>query len=871
MFLRLSGRYLTVAFFLFFFVCQAAISTATIRLPKGPIPDWVINLPVNLTTAVKPKDVSGGYHILLRDIQFDLESKTNYYHNGYVVFTDEGLQAVSEIQVAYDPNYEKIAFHSIRIWRNGKLIDKLATAKFKQSQVEKELDKHIYNEQLSAIAILDDVRLNDIVEFSYSVTGWNPIFKNKFFNSSSLRNYDPLDELYVRVNTNPNRKINYKLFNSTEQPVLTVTNNQHAYTWHLKNLSGFPVDSDIPSWYDPYPWVSLSEFNNWSEFGQWAAALYEVKGLSKELALEIDSIKNISGDAGERLTATVRFVQDKIRYLGLENGSSGYQPHAPAQTYQQRFGDCKDKSLLLSQMLRAMNIKAYPALVHTEYQDQIPKWLPSAYAFNHCIVVVELLGKKIWIDPTISLQRGRYDSIATPNYKMALVLKEGGGAFVKMQTPQIAKVKVAENYIFDTIGGPVKLAVKTDYFGSEADNMRQRLATSNLKETEKSYLNFYANTYPNITVSRDLDYLDNPDKNILTTLEEYTIENLWTKVPEKQDSLITAYFYPQMLRDRLSKPTTVIRKMPINLYYPTNFEQTITLLLPEPWSVENSTKVIQDKSFRFQSNIAYKANSNSIILNYTYTNLRDHVPVAEAGSYLKKQKEVLDKLGFEISKPLNLNTTTTPVAASEPISLLMVGLSILFLAGWVYGAYKLSAYNPTLPEPTHYQNNIGGWLVLVGLGLCLTPLAITYNLFHSFFKIQLWSLLTDPAFEGYNPAHALLILFELAGNTAFLVYIALLIWLFHQRRTSVPRLLMVYYGVNFLYIFFDNALAAMLKITDAEFKPIFYSLLGAAIWIPYFIKSKRVKYTFTERLPQPEAVPVVPEENPEKTEALIEA
>ncbi|QNF32544.1 DUF3857 domain-containing protein [Adhaeribacter swui] len=841
--------------------------SAAPKLPVSVAPGWVVPIPVKLATAVKAKDVSGGYHILLRDTQFDVESKTVYHHNGYVVFSEEGLQAVSELQVTYDPNYEKVNFHAIRLWRNGKLIDKLATVKFKQSQVEKELDKHIYNEQLSAIAILDDVRLNDIVEFSYSITGWNPIFKNKFFNSFGLQNYDPLDEIYVRVNTTPNRKINFKLFNTKEQPTVTLNNQQQSYTWHLKNLPGFPVDSDIPSWYDPYPWVSLSEFSNWQQFGNWAAALYEVTGLGKELEQEIDSIKNISGDAGQRLTATVRFVQDKVRYLGLENGISGYQPHAPAQTYKQRFGDCKDKSLLLSQMLQAMNIKAYPALVHTDYQDQIPNWLPSAYAFNHCIVLVELLGKQIWIDPTISMQRGQYNNIATPNYKMAFVLKDGGGAFVKMQTPQTAKVSVAENFIFDNVGGPVKLEVKTYYYGPEADNMRQRLATSNLKETEKSYLNFYANTYPNIIVSRDLDYLDNPDKNILTTLEEYTIADFWTKTQQKQDSLITAYFYPQMLRDRLSKPGTVIRKMPISLSYPTDFEQTITLLLPEPWSIDTETKVIEDKSFRFQYDIAYKAKSNSIILNYSYKTLRDHVPVAEAGSYLKKQKQILDQLGFEISKPLH----AAPISTSAPISPIMVGLAIIFLAASAYGAYKLYAYDPELPEPDYYETTIGGWLNLVRVGLCLSPLLIAISLFSNFFNIAIWTMLTDASSESYSPIQALLVLFELAGNVALIVYTILILWLFHQRRTSVPRLLIVFYTFNFLFIFFDNAFAVMLKLAEADFKQIFQAMIAAAIWIPYFIKSNRVQSTFTKRLPQPEIEVVAPEQTSEEERSLINA
>ena len=519
MFLPISGKTSVLAFFLCLILGCSKLVLGAAKLPVSPAPTWVTILPVKNTTQVKVKDVSGGYHVLLKDTQYDLETQTRYFHNGFLIFTDEGLQEVSEIQVDYDPNFEKVSFHAIRIWRNGKAIDKLPTVKFKQSQVEKEADKHIYNEQLSAIAILDDVRINDVVEFAYSVKGWNPVFRNKFFSGASLQNYDPIDELFLKVNFPLDRKLEYKLFNTNGQPAATVSGSRQAYTWHQKNLPGFPVDSDIPSWYDPYPWVSFSEYTNWQEFGKWAASLYEVKGLSKELQQEIDSIKNAFGDTGNRISATVKFVQDKIRYLGLENGISGYQPHSPAQVYQQRFGDCKDKSLLLSKMLQAMGIQAYPALVHTSYQDQVQKWLPSAYAFDHCIVLIEVLGKKIWIDPTISLQRGRYDSIATPDYKAAFVLKNGTGQFIKMHTPTFAKVKVLENFIFNDIGGAVTLEVKSYYYGAEADNMRQRMATSNLKEVEMNYLNFYANTYPNITVSRDLDFIDDPEKNILTTLE----------------------------------------------------------------------------------------------------------------------------------------------------------------------------------------------------------------------------------------------------------------------------------------------------------------------------------------------------------------
>lgn len=851
MFLRVSGKSFVLVFLLCFFLGYSKLSIGAAKLPKGPMPDWVTVLSVKSSTRIKAKDVSGGYHVLLRDSQFDLASQTKYHHNGYLIFTDEGLQSVSEIQVEYDPNFEKVTFHVIRIWRNGKLIDKLPTVNFKLSQVEKESDKHIYNEQLSAIAILDDVRINDVVEFAYSVKGWNPIFQNKFFNSFNLRSYDPMDEFFYKVNFPLDRKLNYKLFNTTEQPAIAVTGTNQAFTWHMKNLPGFPVDSDIPSWYDPYPWVSLSEYGNWQEFGKWAASLYDVKGLSKDLQQEIDSIKKTSGDTGDRITATVRFVQDKIRYLGLENGISGYKPHLPAQIFQQRFGDCKDKSLLLSKMLQAMDIKAYPALVHTSYQNQVQKWLPSAYAFDHCIVVIELLGKKIWIDPTISLQRGRYDSIATPNYKTAFVLKNGNGQFQKMQTPAIAKTKVLENFIFNDIGGAVTLEVKSYYYGAEADGMRQRMATSNLKETEKSYLNFYASTYPNITVARDLDFIDDPEKNILITLEEYIIKDLWTPEQKNKDSSLTTYFYPQVLRDRLGKPGTVIRKMPISLYYPFKFEEIITLLMPEAWPVDAETNVIQDKSFRFQSDISYRAASKSIILSYHYQHLRDYVPVAEATGYLKKQKEVLNNLGYELTKHLRDKPT------DKPVNSLMVGLGILFLLGWTFGAYKLyRQYDPKLSDKPPYQQDIGGWLVVVLLGLYFTPFIVVTTLFkNKFLAINIWDRLFTLNSEIFDPVQSLIILFEIAGNIGFLVFSILLLVLFHKKRTSVPKLMIVYFLGKFSFIFIDKAISENVTIIENNNVSFLISFIGTAIWVPYFLKSERVKRTFTKTLCQPEPVP----------------
>lgn len=121
----------------------------------------------------------------------------------------------------------------------------------------------------------------------------------------------------------------------------------------------------------------------------------------------IAGIKAETDKPAERLEKALQFVQDEIRYTGLEAGIGGYKPRNPAEVFEQRFGDCKDKSLLLCYILNELGIEAYPALVSTTDRQGIIAWLPSPNAFNHCVVQVRQGGVR-WYDPTISLQGGSY-------------------------------------------------------------------------------------------------------------------------------------------------------------------------------------------------------------------------------------------------------------------------------------------------------------------------------------------------------------------------------------------------------------------------------------------------------------------------------
>src|SRR5688500_15976321 len=139
----------------------------------------------------------------------------------------------------------------------------------------------------------------------------------------------------------------------------------------------------------------------------------------------------------QRTVAALRFVQDEIRYLGIELGRYSHQPTSPAKVFARRFGDCKDKSLLLATLLKSMGVDAVPALVHSSEGKSLDAKQPSPFAFDHVIVQAKPAGKTYWCDTTISYQRGGLHKYYEPPYERALVKRAGTVELEKIPLPSI--------------------------------------------------------------------------------------------------------------------------------------------------------------------------------------------------------------------------------------------------------------------------------------------------------------------------------------------------------------------------------------------------------------------------------------------------
>src|SRR5215471_7108713 len=139
---------------------------------------------------------------------------------------------------------------------------------------------------------------------------------------------------------------------------------EHQWTWELQDVPAIEEEPSMPSWrgiagrlaVTYFPAHSLSRGNtyrSWQDVGQWygqlAASSREETAQLNQKVTELTAGQSTQMDKVRRLAA---FVQREVRYVAIEVGIGGYQPHPAGSVLSNRYGDCKDKATLLATMLR---------------------------------------------------------------------------------------------------------------------------------------------------------------------------------------------------------------------------------------------------------------------------------------------------------------------------------------------------------------------------------------------------------------------------------------------------------------------------------------------------------------------------------------
>src|SRR5437764_8162154 len=127
----------------------------------GKEPAWVTLNTIDYTSSSLDKDAEDGYADLNFEKQVSLADQCVYMRKSIKILSEAGVQNESQISIIFDPSYQQLIFHTIRVIRNGEIINHLQLSKIKTIQQETDLDNFIYNGSLNAVLFLEDVRKGD--------------------------------------------------------------------------------------------------------------------------------------------------------------------------------------------------------------------------------------------------------------------------------------------------------------------------------------------------------------------------------------------------------------------------------------------------------------------------------------------------------------------------------------------------------------------------------------------------------------------------------------------------------------------------------------------------------------------------------------
>lgn len=137
------------------------------------------------------------------------------------------------------------------------------------------------------------------------------------------------------------------------------------------------------------PGQSNRNASSWEALGTWYDQLTAGRrNPTPELSDKARQLTLGKTDFDGKVRALASFLQSDIRYVAIEIGVGGYQPHAAQDVFRARYGDCKDKATLLSSMLREVGVDSDYVLVST-YRGTVHPDIPSPY-FNHAILAIEV-------------------------------------------------------------------------------------------------------------------------------------------------------------------------------------------------------------------------------------------------------------------------------------------------------------------------------------------------------------------------------------------------------------------------------------------------------------------------------------------------
>ena len=344
--------------------------------------------------AVNPADYPDEPYVYLLDdgiVRYEADGRgTRTYRQVVQILTQDGVESWGELSFSYSGSREKLTMNWARVLKPDGTVVSDRPPHEQESDVPAATEYPVYSDTKVHRATLGGLAPGLLVDYSYTVETLEPVMPGDFFSSWSVTNSRPTrrSRLIVDVPASLTPRIREHNVRFARRDV--VAGGRRVYEWATADVpkppqrEPFAADSDTV-----FVHLAVAAPLSWGDVARWYAALIRDRfGLTPALDARLAEVVAGATTATDSLRAVHRWVAQDFRYVSVALGLAGYQPRQPAEIFDTRYGDCKDKATLFIALARRMGFHAYPVLLSAD--GGIDSTLPSTAAFDHMIAAVTL-------------------------------------------------------------------------------------------------------------------------------------------------------------------------------------------------------------------------------------------------------------------------------------------------------------------------------------------------------------------------------------------------------------------------------------------------------------------------------------------------
>lgn len=510
----------------------------------------------------------------------------------------------------------------------------------------------------------------NIIGYEYEVEE-RPLFLQDIW---AFQEIDPVRESHYSLQLPPGWEYKASWLNHPEVTPTMAGNN--TWQWTVSDLKGIRKEAFMPPMRGVEGQMIVSFFTSggiaqnstidWNMLGKWYSNLVgERLDASPEIKQEVARLTSSKTSQVQKMQAIGGFVQHDIRYVAIELGIGGYQPHPATDVFSHHYGDCKDKATLVRSMLREIGVESFHVVIN-DRRGSVTGDMPAHNGFNHVITAIKLpddlndasliatmqhpkLGRLLFFDPTNDLiPFGQLPGYLQANY--GLLVTPGGGELIELpqQPASMNSIRRTAKLTLDPAGN-LRGDVKELRLGQRAASERWRLRTvtkdvDRIKPIEELLSSSLANFHISHATLENLQQTDQPFGF------NYTFES--QNYAKNAGNLLLVR--PRVMGNKGLGflETKEPRRFAIELDEPTRDTDTFEITIPAGYAVDDLPPPV-DADFSFASYHS-KTVVNGNVVGYTRTfEVKElSVPVAKADE-LKKFYRIIssDERNTVVLKP----------------------------------------------------------------------------------------------------------------------------------------------------------------------------------------------------------------------------